>query len=107
MNLLQEFGTVSFDFDFMRKLIGFGGLVQHEDHSIEIVRELDPTILQLGLWIATVPEIYRSDAIEAAHEVFENWKLRAVGDNHLGEIVYDLQTSTVRRLLAKRERGEL
>lgn len=96
--MLQELGTIAFDFAHMRALIGNGGIVQDQDGRIRIEKDLDPTTVQFGLWLATVPEVYRPLAELKAREVGERWLCRAKLPHDLNDIVGELASECVRAI---------
>lgn len=55
---LDMFGTIVFDSRFIRDLIGFGHLESMPGGGIRIAPDASGA-LQLGMWIAMVPECYR------------------------------------------------
>lgn len=70
MRTFERYGTVAFERDFILSLIGFGDLVENADGSISI--ESPGSTLQLGVWLAAVPEVYRDKATDIAWRVTRN-----------------------------------
>lgn len=88
---LQKYGTIAFNAKHIRNLIGMGELMFDERTSkVRIVRELNPTQLQLGLWVATIPKAYRPTAERAIHNVCESLINEMVDDAMIDRIAHEL-----------------
>jgi hypothetical protein len=103
MTLLAELGTVVFDREYMSSLIGMGRIVEDRDGGLRIDPSQDPTMLQFGLWIATVPEAFRPLAELKAREVGKRWMMRAVSEHHVRQIVAELAEECVRAIRDHRQ----
>lgn len=64
MRSLEHFGTIAFDAAHMRSLIGYGEIVTDGAGRYWIEPAQNPTVLQFGIWLETVPYVYRSQAYD-------------------------------------------
>lgn len=70
MTRLKQLGTIAFDSSTMKKLINYGRVfVDPKTKEVQIVRELDPSALELGLWLQFVPDVFRAKATEVMMEI--------------------------------------
>jgi hypothetical protein len=95
--IAKEFGTISFDIEFMRELIGIGGLVK-KGSEIYIDRKLDPHTIQLGLWLSYVPEIYKAITIKVAENIYKKYIYEHATDMMLLEFIHELRRECINEI---------